>query len=84
MKIIVVAVRDQKADAFGHPWYAQSVGMAVRHFGDAVQSQDEANMWKKHPEDFALFRLGEFDQRSGEFKCAKPEQLCLATDFIKE
>lgn len=81
MIVMVVAVRDQKADQFGHPWYAQTIPMALRHFADAVQNSDPTNLWRNHPEDFALFKLGEFDQSTGEFTCHKPQQLCIASDF---
>lgn len=85
MKIIVVAVRDQKADAFGNPWYAQTTGMALRHFGDALQNTDDANIWRKHPEDFALFHLGSFDQQTGRFELLdSPVQLAIASDFPRE
>lgn len=81
-KIVVVAVRDQKADAFGHPWYAQTLPMAIRHFSDAVNTSDETNLWRKHPEDFALFKLGTFDTHTGLFETENPSQLCLASEIL--
>lgn len=84
MKIIVVAVRDQAAGSFGHPWYAQTTPMAIRHFADAVNSTDESNLWKKHPEDFALFRLGEFDILTGKFETGDPVQLALAREVVSK
>lgn len=83
MIVMVVAVRDQKADAFGHPWYAQTLPMAVRHFGDAVNNADPTNLWKNHPEDFALFHLGSFDTATGEFELLPHKaQLCVASDLV--
>lgn len=83
MKIVVVAVRDQKADAFGNPWYAQTVPMALRHFSDAVNNQDPNNQWRMHPEDFALFHLGEFDSSTAKFELKEiPSQLCVASDVV--
>ena len=85
MEIVVVAVRDQKADAFGNPWYAQTKGMALRHFGDAVNTQDANNLWAKHPDDFALFELGTYNTQDGTFKLLpRPVQLGLASDFINQ
>lgn len=83
MKIVVVAVRDQKADAFGNPWYAQSVGMAIRHFSDAVNTDEPTNIWRRHPEDFALFHLGYFMQDTGTFELLKDHvQLAIASEFL--
>lgn len=85
MKIIVVAVRDQKADSFGNPWYAQTVPMALRHFSDACNTPDESNQWRKHPEDFALFHLGTFDQSTAQFDpIFPPTQLCIASDVVQK
>lgn len=82
MKVIVVAVRDQKADCFGNPWYAQTVPMAIRHFSDAVNTQDESNQWRKHPEDFSLWHLGSFETQTGIFDTGVPSQLCVASDCV--
>lgn len=85
MKIVVVAVRDQKADAFGNPWYAQTVPMALRHFSDAVNTQDDTNQWRKHPDDFALFQLGTYESSTGKFELLDtPSQLCVASEVLKQ
>lgn len=85
MKIIIVAVRDQKADAFGNPWYAQTVPMALRHFSDAVNNPDPTNQWRNHPEDFALYHLGTFDQQTAQFDpIFPPTQLVVASDIVQK
>lgn len=84
MKVVVVAVRDQAVDGFSNPWFAQTVPMAIRHFSDAVNNPDQTNQWNKHPEDFCLFKLGEFETSTGRFETHDPQQLCIAREVLQK
>ena len=61
----VFAVMDEKVETFGQPVVMETVGQAIRMFTDVVN--DGQSMWCKHPTDFQLYQLGEFNDRSGEF-----------------
>lgn len=63
MILKVFSVRDVKAEAFLQPFFSPSVGSAMRAFSDAVN--DKACPFNKHPEDYQLYELGEYDDRSG-------------------
>ena len=77
----VCAVRDAKAEAFGQPFYSQQRGIAVRSFADEC-SREDSNL-KKHPEDYALFELGKFDEQTGELTShPQPIQIALAMDYV--
>lgn len=65
MIYVIVSVRDSAANAFGRPLFVQSQGVAMRSFADEVNRVDPQNEMNKHPEDFELFELGTFDDRSG-------------------
>jgi len=65
MKLLVFAVHDTKVNAFMPPFTMRSRGEAVRSFMDAVS--DGQSSFCKHPEDFALWSLGEWDDGSGMF-----------------
>jgi hypothetical protein len=53
----------------------------MRHFGDAVN--DQSTMFNKHPEDYALYELGEYDDDTGQFKnYDKHKSLGLAAEYI--
>lgn len=81
MKLLVFSVRDSKAEAFTRPFFAQTRGMAVRGFRDAVNG-DQNEPIAKHPEDFTLFHIGEFDELTGELvKLQSPFSLGLASTF---
>lgn len=67
MKLVIVSVKDLAADAFARPFYVQSIGMALRSFMDEVNREDANNTMYHHPDDFALYHLGEFDDNTCKF-----------------
>lgn len=74
------SVFDAKAQYFGAPFSDMEDGSAVRNFADAVNDgSNPNNMWHKHPEDFSLFFLGEFDNSSGELIPVTPKSLVTAS-----
>lgn len=64
-KLGVFAIRDRAIDAFMNPFCAPSNGMAIRSFSDEV-NRDDSPM-NKHPDDYELYKLGVWDQDTGEF-----------------
>lgn len=78
MKLFVFSVFDSKAAFFGNPICDQRVASAVRSFTDACNASDD-NGFTKHPEDYSLFILGEFDNETGEFDCSKPRNIMTAS-----
>lgn len=62
-KIKVFSVWDKKALAYMNPFYYLQTGQAIRGFSDAVN--DPQSPFFKHPEDFTLFQVGEWDDRDG-------------------
>lgn len=63
MIVHIFSVYDHKAKVFGRPFYDSRVELAVRNVTAAVR--DPEQMLGKFPEDFDLFRLGEFDDVTG-------------------
>lgn len=64
----VYALRDRKADVFGRPVFVANVGSLIRELTDAVSSGGSDTL-ARHPGDFALYRLGTFDDVKGTFEC---------------
>ena len=64
MKLKAFAIHDSVAQAFNTPFFMHNAGIAVRVFQDNVNSDDENNI-SKHPEQFVLFELGEYDDSTG-------------------
>lgn len=83
MIYVVCSVRDSKAAAYGRPFFAPSVGVAIRSFTDEVNRDAEGNDMNRHFEDFTLFQLGQFDDGTGEFVTSAPHVL-VSGDQVKE
>lgn len=82
MIIKAFAVYDLKALNFGVPFFMSSVGGAVRAFADL--SNDPQSTVAKHPEDFQLFEIGEYDDSLGSLKDLHPSRLLgQASDFVE-
>lgn len=80
---LVVAVRDGATGLFGQPFFVTARGQAVRAFSDEVNRRAPDNDLNKHPEDFELFCLGEFDESSGRFgSLGDPEVLIRGKDAV--
>lgn len=75
MKQKVFSVFDDKAKAYMLPFFQPEKGMAVRMFSDAVN--DPQSLFGKHPEDFTLFFVGEFDLETGEVIAKVPHETMI-------
>lgn len=69
MKQKVFTVFDEKAGAYLPPFYFNTEGQAKRAMIDCVTDKD--HHFARHPADYTLFCLGEFDNISGEFTTEK-------------
>lgn len=57
------SIFDLKVGAFSPPFFVRTRGEAVRSFTDACK--DDNLMFKRHPADYRLFFVGEFDDQAG-------------------
>lgn len=74
MKLNVYAIYDAKTNAFAQPFYQLTEGEARRTM--STLCQDPEHLFYKHPHDFELFQLAEFDNIEGVFK---PNKKSLGT-----
>lgn len=80
MKMSVYAVYDKAVNAFLQPFYARSAGEAIRSFGELAR--DNNTNVGRHPTDFVLFGLGEYDDASGMFNCQEPMRMLGAQEML--
>lgn len=81
MKMNVYSVYDKAVNAFLQPFYARSAGEAIRSFTELAN--DSNTNVGRHPTDFLLMFLGEYDDNSGLFNCQEPMRLLGATEVLK-
>lgn len=82
MKLEIFSVFDSKADAFINPFFLQHVAMATRAIVDA--GTDPTSMFKKHPEDYTLFHLGQLDDHTAAFEMLLvPENLGTVAQLLQ-
>lgn len=85
MKLVIVAVRDLKAEAYGRPIFVNAIGQAIRSFQDEVNRPDQQNEMNRHPEDFSLWHLGEYDDQSGLITPLEhPTQIATAAQLVAQ
>ena len=78
----IYTVYDSKLEAYMQPFFMQSKGQAVRAFTDSVN--DPSTQFNKHPEDFTLFELGEYDDSTGKVSnLPTPNSLGVALEYKK-
>jgi hypothetical protein len=76
------SVHDVKSEVYSTPYCFKATGEAVRWFSDS--SNDEKSTLNKHPEDFTLFELGEYDDSSCNYTpLPTPVPLGKALDYIR-
>jgi len=81
MRLRVFSVYDHKAKAYLPPFFMGEQGQAIRSFKDAVNS--DGHQFCRHPEDYTLFEIGDFNDSTGELTPHKAELLCNALMLVK-
>lgn len=81
MKLLMFAIFDNKSDAFNTPFFMAARGQAVRAFTDLVN--DGQSSISKHPEDYKLCFLGEFNVLDAEFVPSGVVSLGFGSDFVE-
>lgn len=73
MKLFAFALLDTKTGAFSTPFFYNHRGLAFRTVIDVAA--DPNTHVGRHPADFALYQVGEFDDQTGLLVSQHPEPL---------
>lgn len=76
------SVYDGKAKTFSVPFFKLTVGMALRDFEDLVNHPE--TMVNRHPEDFVLYEVGNFDDSNGMLEFISPLNLVATANEYKK
>lgn len=78
---VIVALKDTAARVFGTPFFVQATAQAVRSLRDEVNSKESTSDVNRHPDDFELYMVGEFDEDSGVVTSIEPRLVSRAKDL---
>jgi len=82
MTLMMYAVYDHKAKAYGQPKLDYNTATCLRWFSDLVNK--DGHPWQAHPEDYTLFQLGEYDDQSGMIlPLTTPTPIGKAVEYVK-
>lgn len=80
MKLNAYTIYDVASGTYMRPFFAQADGEAIRGFKDIACDADHSV--GKHPEDYTLFRIGEFNDNTGKMAGETPEKLATALEMV--
>lgn len=75
----IFTVYDSAAAAYITPFFLPNQDMATRSFSDCVN--DFGHSFNKHPHDYTLFRIGNFNVSTGIMECDVPQALGNGVTF---
>lgn len=76
----IISIRDNKVGTYGNPTVVPHLANLTRDIAEVVN--DGKSLLSKHPQDFELYELGQFDPQTGELVCeSKPKFLHNITEF---
>ena len=76
------SITDSAAETYNLPMFVPTAGVAIRSFED--QCKDPESMLNKHPHDYMLCEIGEFDSDKGILISLEiPHAIAKASDYVK-
>lgn len=83
----VFAIKDRALNAFLQPFFAPTIGAAIRAFSDGIN--DPQHAMNSHPDDYDLWHLATWDDASGTFNQVSdqhefPHQVAIGKNQLRE
>lgn len=76
----IFAFKDGKSESYGPPMTVETKGIFIRQVQEELERGNA--IWAKHPHDFSIFELGEYDLFSGNIHLHETKNcLGLVLDF---
>jgi hypothetical protein len=79
----VVSIFDQASLTFGRPVYVPALGSAIRSFQDEIQNNEQPSDLSRHPADFSLHHVADYDDNTGRFTNYEDVRIARGVDFQK-
>ncbi len=82
MKVQLYAVFDMASGTYEKPFFSTTDDLVRREFENVATAKDTPI--GKHPKDYSLWRLGNFDDNTGTVKDEANECLCTALEIMSQ
>lgn len=80
MKLQAFSLRDTKAETFAAPFFVPNENIAVRLLSQLVL--DKRTDLGKYPQDFMLYRVGDYDTDNAALSACQVELICTASSVL--
>ena len=80
MKMNAYTIYDVASGTYMRPFYSAADGQAIRGFKDIAT--DATHEVGKHPEDYTLYRIGDFNTTTGQMKGEELEKLATGLEMV--
>jgi len=77
MKVKIFAIRDRATQQYTNPIMLLAPGQAIRLFTDDVNRATDDNPTYKHPDDFDLYEIGEYETDTAKFETHEPTLIAM-------
>jgi hypothetical protein len=82
MRLSIYSIYDKTAQAYIQPFYMHNNGLAIRAFQDNVNDNSGNNNINKHPNQFDLYKLGTYDDKTGVIESHSPEVIAHGPELL--
>ncbi|WNK13473.1 MAG: nonstructural protein [Microvirus sp.] len=81
----LVSLYDRASKSFGRPFVVTHLAQAVRGLTDEVNNTEQGSDLSRHPADFDLYHVGDFDESLGTVEAFNAPALIVRADtLVKE
>lgn len=79
--VLILSIRDSKAEAFNRPFFSQTRATAMREIQNGLEQDKQM---KSFAFDFSIYEIGSFDITNGHITSIEPHHVCNVIDLITE
>lgn len=78
---LIFTILDKVSEKPGNLFTAETVGEAERQFHDALKNAQEGSLFRTHPQDFSLHKIGEFDEKTLTITCTESQKIASGNNL---
>lgn len=78
------AIKDKALDSYSAPFTQATLEAGLRMWRDLVMFEQQDNRYKRTPEDFTLYMIGEYDDENGTCTDTANVRIASAAEILAE